>query len=154
MVESERKIRALEGVKARFQELGTMSPGSRRKEAGKLAMHIGELADEGLISRREQAELLENLEDPAEAVKAINRMIEETEEAAQEYEQLDEYRKLKLKADLAFLRIAAQPIATGIGNARGSTRELEERALRKIGLISGRGPEIRGRGKGRIKGER
>jgi hypothetical protein len=76
-------------------------------------------------------------------------MIEETEEAAQEYEQLDEYRKQKLKADLALLRITARPISKGIENARKSTRELEERALRKIGLISGRGPEMRGWGKGR-----
>jgi hypothetical protein len=156
MVESERKIRALEGVKARVQEISSIkNPRARRREAGELAMRLGELADEGILSREQYAELLEHLEeDPAETVKAVDRMIEETEEAAQEYEQLDEYRKQKLKADLAFLRIAAQPIATGIGNTRGSTRELEERALRKIGLIRGRGPETRGRGKGRIKGER
>jgi carbon starvation protein len=143
MVESERKIRALEGVKARVQEISSIkNPRARRKEAGELTVRLGELADEGILSREQYAELLEHLEeDPAETVKAVDRMIEETEEAAQEYEQLDEYRKQKLKADLAFLRIAAQPIATGIGNTRGSTRELEERALRKIGLIRGRGPE-------------
>jgi hypothetical protein len=151
MVESERKIRALEGVKARVQEISSIkNPRARRREAGELAVRLGELADEGILSREQYAELLEHLEeDPAEAVKAIDRMIAETEEAAQEYEQLDEYRKQKLKADLAFLRIVAQPIATGIRNTRKSTRELEERALRKIGLMSGRGPEIRGRGKGR-----
>ena len=155
MVESGRKIRALEGVKARLQEIGSIrSPRARRREAGELAVRLGELADEGILSREQYAELLEHLEDPAEAVKAVDRMIEETEEAAQEYEQLDEYRKQKLKADLALLRITAQPISKGIENARKSTRELEERALRKIGLISGRGPEMRGRGKGRIKGER
>jgi hypothetical protein len=133
-VEADKKIKALEGLKARFQELGTVSPRSRRKEAGKLAMHIGELADEGLISRREQAELLEGLEDPEKAVKALDRMLEEAEEAAHEYEQMNVYEKLKLKADLMLARIGLKPISKGIDNARESARELESRALRMLGL--------------------
>jgi DNA-binding HxlR family transcriptional regulator len=151
MVESERKIRALEGVKARVQEISSIkNPRARKREAGELTMRLGELADEGILSREQYAELLEHLEeDPAEAVKAIDRMIEETEEAAQEYEQLDEYRKQKLKADLAFLKIAAKPVSTGIDNLMGSARKLEERALRKIGLRRGRKLEIRGGWKGR-----
>jgi hypothetical protein len=134
-VEAGRKILQLGGLKAGLEEIGKMPAWMRKREAGKLVARLDEMREEGLLSREQYQELLENLGDPAEAIQTIDRIIAETEKAAQEYEQLDEYRKQKLKADLATLRIVAQPIAKGIGNARKSTRELEERALRKIGLL-------------------
>ena len=133
-VEAGRKLVALEELKARFEGLSTMSPKERRREEAVLVRHLGELAEEGLLSRKEHLELLGELKDPAGAIQTLDRMIEEAREAALEYEKLNVYEKLKLKADLMLARIGLKPISKGIDNARESARELESRALRMLGL--------------------
>jgi hypothetical protein len=153
--EAGRRLVALEGLKARFEELSAMSPKERRREAAVLERHLGELAEEGLLSRREHLELLGELKDPAGAIQTLDRLIEEAREAALEYEKLNVYEKLKLKADLAFARIGLKPISKGIDSARDSARELESRALRMVGLgrreLGGLRP-LRGRGGRKRKG--
>jgi hypothetical protein len=82
-------------------------------------------------------------------------MIEEAKEAALEYEKLNVYEKLKLKADLAVARMGLKPISGKISVARESARELESRALRMLGLgrreLGGLRP-LRGRGGRKRKG--